>query len=330
MDPYKVLGVERNASQEDIKKAYRKLAKQHHPDLNPDNKVESENKFKEIQQAYDAIGDPEKRKRFDSGGDRFFFAGNPFAGTPFDVQFNFGGTPVYDSVFESGRRGRDIKGVMSVSLAESMSGCNKTIIVSRKKACKSCQSTGGKDGKLSTCKTCGGAGRINNTNGMFIYVSNCHGCGGRGSIAEAMCPDCVGQGFTKGQETIDVLVPAGVVVNSVLKLEGMGDSSPDGNGDLYVVVRVEPHPRFKVVGRDLIAEVEIGLLKAIKGGEIEIEDVFGKPMKVKIPRPCQYGYQSVVQGKGVGGGNLRVCIYHYLPNLKEDRVTLLSKLLEEV
>ena len=325
MSPYEILGVEPNAIQDDIRKAYRKLAKQYHPDLNPGNKAEAENKFKELQEAYGLIGEPDARAHYDSGGSSFG-AGFGGAGSGFNVHFD----PFYDPMFPRNRHGKDVRESLRISLPESISGCEKTISLTRKKACEPCHATGAKDGAVLTCRTCNGTGTAGNSFGMFVFVTACPDCGGAGGVAAARCPACGGHGSVRVQEKISVAVPPGVLANEVLKIEGMGDASPNGAGDLYVVIEVEPHPRFKCVGRDLLADIEVPLSKALSGGETEMEDVFGKKIKVRIPRPCQHGYQAVLHGKGVGGGDMRVSIYHVLPNLKEDQLALLSKFWGEV
>jgi molecular chaperone DnaJ len=335
MNPYEVLGVEPNASQDDVRKAYRRLAKQYHPDLNPGNKVEAENKFKELQEAYGLIGEPEARQRYDSRA-----SGNPFGHAPAngwvgsagfgDIHFGMGGA-FFDAMYRQ-QQGGDIKGVLEITLPESVSGCDKTITVIRRKACEPCRSTGAKDGAVMRCYRCGGTGTVNNSSAisMFVFVSACPVCGGCGAVGAAACPACGGHGTVKSQEKITISVPPGVVTNSVLKVEGMGDASPKGTGDLYAVIKVKPHPKFKCVGKDLLSDIEVPLSKALSGGEVEVEDVFGKKVKVKLPRPCQHGYQAVLRGKGVGGGDMRVSVYHVLPNLKEDQLSLLSKFLGEV
>jgi molecular chaperone DnaJ len=326
-DYYASLGVAKNASEDDVKKAYRKLAMQYHPDKNPGNK-KAEEKFKEISEAYAVLSDAEKRAKYDRygsaedmggfGGGGFDFGGGGFGG--FNDIFNefFGGgsgqRTSRKTTFQ-GEDGADLRYNISMSLRDVYYGIEKKISFSTFVFCSPCGGSGGKDGaKPVACKTCKGSGAVRRQQGFFMIESPCGSCGGSGGVIAEKCTMCRGEGRVSKEKTIDVKIPAGVVDGQRIRLTGEGEAGVRGGkmGDLYVFVSVLKHDFFEREGDDLTCSAVIPFSDAILGGEIEIPLLNGSKEKVKIPEGVQYGDVSIIREKGLPilntkrFGNLRV------------------------
>jgi molecular chaperone DnaJ len=327
-DYYASLGVSKSANEDEIKKAYRKLAMQYHPDKNPGNK-QAEEKFKEISEAYAVLSDPEKRKKYDTygsaddmggfGGGGFDFGGGGFGG--FSDIFNefFGGggggqRSSRKSTFQ-GEDGADLRYNLSMSLKDIYYGLEKKISFSTFISCSPCGGSGGKDGaKPIACKTCRGSGTVRRQQGFFMIETPCGSCGGSGGVVAEKCSNCRGEGRISKEKTIDVKIPAGVVDGQRIRLTGEGEAGVRGGrtGDLYIFVSVLKHEFFEREGDDLVCSAIVPFTDAILGGEIEIPLLNGTKEKIKIPEGVQYGDVSTIREKGLPilntkrFGNLRV------------------------
>ena len=328
-DYYEILGVGRDATKEDIKRAYRKLAKKWHPDMNPDKREEAEERFKEISEAYAVLSDDEKRNLYDryghAGIDGRYSQEDIFRGVNFDDifgSFGFGFDDIFDMFFGGGRhtrrrnRGADLRYDLEIDLKEAAFGTEKEITVPRYKKCEKCGGTGSADGKTHTCPTCHGTGQVQNirSNGFMRFVSTsvCPDCGGKGKIIDNPCPVCRGTGRVRVREKIEVDIPKGAYDYLKLRVPGMGEAAENGGqpGDLYVVLHLKKHPDFKVDGMDLIHERKISFPKAALGGEIEIPTLDGS-VELKIPAGTQPGTMFRVRGKGMPqlGGSRKGDLY---------------------
>jgi len=326
-DYYEVLGVGKTASVDEVKKAYRSLAKKYHPDVN--KSPEAEEKFKELSEAYEVLVDPQKRQQYDQfghagqdifGGRGFtwqdfthfgdiedLFRGNEFFGRDmFDVFF--GGSP-FGSGFASRpkgpSRGSDLRVDVELNLEEAASGVEKKIRISRDERCSECKGTGSKgSGGLRTCPQCRGSGqqRVERRTafGYFATVTTCSKCGGRGRVVESPCPKCKGSGIEKAVRDITVSIPAGIDDKNHLRLKGEGSAGEFGGiaGDLYVVVHVKPHELFERRGDDLYLEIPISFSQVALGGEIEVPTLHGKA-KLKIPSGTQSHTLFKLRGQGI-------------------------------
>ena len=308
-DYYEILGVDRNASEEEIKKAYRKLALQHHPDRNPNSRKESEEKFKEISEAYQALSDPQKRATYDQFGHvEGVGAGFGGFGRGFpDLNDIFG--DVFEDFFGERRRGpagpapeagADHRYDLLVSFEEAARGVEKNIRISRREVCPECRGNGAAGGtSLKTCATCHGRGQTSVSQGFFSLTRTCSRCGGLGQIIEKLCGHCKGSGRIKIERNISVKIPAGVDTGSSLRLSGEGEAGLFGGprGDLYIVIKVKRHDFFSRAGNDIVCEVPISFVTAALGGEIDVPTLDGK-MKLKIPAGTQSGHVFRQKGKG--------------------------------
>ena len=362
-DYYEILGVPRNASQEEIKRAYRKLARKYHPDLC--KKPECEEKFKEINEAYQVLSDPEKRKLYDQYGHAAFEVGGggQGGGVHFenfeDIFRSFGeffGGGFFERLFEEaafggrrrrrtgGRRpekGEDIYHTVVLSLEDAFKGTVITVPVTRRVVCPVCKGSG--KGKEKVCPQCGGQGRVVFRPNPFMVIEEiCPTCRGAGVIAEP-CPECGGEGFVQKQEEVKVKIPPGVDNGTKLKVEGKGHDGRFGGppGDLYIVTRVEPHPIFERRGDNLYIDVNITYPEAVLGGKVEIPTIEGEKITVEIPEGSKEGSTVRVEGRGMpklrggGRGDLIVRFHIDVPSFgllakltgKRDRV---RKLLEEL
>jgi molecular chaperone DnaJ len=324
-DYYEILGVKKNATLEEIKKAYRELALRYHPDRVPhEQKKEAEEKFKEISEAYAVLSDSQKRALYDqyghSGIDQRYAYEDIFKGADFSSVFqdlgDFGsGGGLFDEVFSdlgfdifggrgtrgtSGRRrGRDLQISVDISLEEAASGTEKTITVPRYEACTTCGGSGAKPGtKKNTCPQCRGSGRTVVSSGFFQLAQTCSRCAGEGSVIQTPCPDCRGEGRTKVTRKIKVKVPAGVDTDSHLRIRGEGESGTSGRGDLYVIIEVRQHPVFQRHDNDILTEITISLSKVVLGGEVEVPTLNGK-VEMKIPPGTQSGRIFRLKEKGI-------------------------------
>lgn len=308
-DYYEILGVSRNASEEEIKKAYRKLALKYHPDRNPGDKG-SEEKFKEISEAYHVLADSQKRAQYDQFGHAAFGDGGPFAG---GFDFTAGFEDIFSDIFGeffgtgTGRRrsrtqrGEDLRYNLTISFEEAVFGVEKKIKVPRQGTCDVCGGSGSKPGMAPrTCPTCRGRGQISFQQGFFSVSRTCNHCRGQGMVIADPCSACGGAGRVRKLHTISVKIPAGVDNGSQLKLRGEGEGGAVGGppGDLYVVIQVEPHPLFVRDGLDIICEVPISFVQAALGAEIDVPTLEGK-VKMKIASGTQSGKVFRLKGKGV-------------------------------
>ncbi len=317
-DYYEVLGVSKGASEDEIKKAYRKLAKKYHPDLNPNNK-EAEAKFKEVNEAFQVLSDKEKRQRYDqfghAGVDPNFGAGAGAGGFGgFDGGFDFG--DIFGDIFggfggrSSSRRsapkqGRDIGAELSISFGEAAFGCSKEINLYRTEYCPECDGSGAKKGsEVVTCPTCGGSGQVRTMQrtilGSMQTVTTCSACGGKGKIVKDPCPKCAGKGKVRKSRKIKVKIPAGIDNGQSISLQGQGDVGDKGapNGDLYVTIHVKPHEIFQRSRFDVQCEVPITFVQAALGAELEVPTLDGK-VKYIIPEGTQSGTVFRLKGKGI-------------------------------
>lgn len=308
-DYYKILGVSRDATDEEIKKAYRKLALKYHPDRNQGSK-EAEEKFKEICEAYEVVSDPQKRKNYDLFGHRGGAEG--FGGFG-DWSFSTGGFgDVFEDIFSDffgvgGRRrtraerGADLRYNLEISFEEAVFGVEKKIRVPRWEHCDNCGGTGARPGTgLGVCPTCNGAGQIRFQQGFFSVSRTCSHCQGEGRFIKEPCPGCHGRKKVDKERALSVWIPAGVETGTRLKLSGEGEAGSHGGppGDLYVVLTVKEHPLFKREGNDILCEIPISFVQAALGAEVEIPTLNGKTF-IRIPPGTQSGKVFKLKGKGV-------------------------------
>ena len=326
-DYYEVLGVDRDAPPEDIKKAYRKLAHQYHPDKNPGN-PSAEERFKEIGEAYEVLGNPDKRQAYD----RFGPAGSGRGFEGFGG-FEAGFGSIFDDIFEgffagrTGRHGRgaqrgvDLRYNLEIRFEESATGVEKEIVIPRLDTCVTCHGTGAKAGSQPVvCRACRGTGQVRFSQGFLTVSQTCGQCRGEGRVIEHPCQTCRGLGQVKAERTLTVKIPAGVETGARLKLAGEGEAGVRGGppGDLYVVITVQAHPLFARHGDDLYCEVPIGFTQAALGAQIEIPTISGRAT-IKIPPGAQTGAEFRVKGKGFpnvrgyGRGDLTVRIFVEVP-----------------
>ncbi|MBU1203263.1 molecular chaperone DnaJ [Patescibacteria group bacterium] len=320
-DYYKTLGVEKGATDSEIKRAFRKLAHQYHPDKNGGE--ENLKKFKEINEAYQVLSNKEKRQQYDQFGANFdqtggFSGGNPFGGgqgfggfdfsggqnMDFDLGDIFGSFFGGDSPFRSGRnqRGEDIQVDINISLKDAVFGLSESLSLRKKIKCQSCEGTGADKGtSFEECRTCGGSGHITSTVlGTFRTQTVCPDCRGKGKSIKNKCGACHGQGFDTENVDIKVEIPAGIDDGQSIRLSGQGNAGKNGavSGDLYVVVHVLPEKGFERQGDDLITEYDIPFTMAALGGQIEARTIDGK-VKLKIPSGTPSGKKFVLSDKGV-------------------------------
>ena len=316
-DYYEVLGVEKAASEDEIKKAYRKAAMKFHPDRNPGDKT-SEEKFKEVSEAYEVLSDENKRAAYDRHGHAGVdpnmaggFGGGPAGGANFADIFG----DVFGDIFgANGRgqqrtnRGSDLRYTLEISLEEAVHGTKVNIRVPTLVDCETCEGSGARKGSSPvSCTTCGGRGEVRMQQGFFSVQQTCPTCRGKGRMIKDPCPACRGQGRVQKEKNLEVKIPAGVDTGDRIRLAGEGESGGAGGmaGDLYVQIVVREHNLFKRDGADLFCEVPISFVDAALGGEIEIPTLDGR-VKLKIPEGSQSGKQFRLRGKGVspvrGGG----------------------------
>ena len=305
-DYYEILNVDRNASEPEIRQAYRRLAMKYHPDRNPGDQA-AEEKFKEVKEAYEALSDARKRAAYDQFGHAGVegAAGGGFGG-PADLGDIFGG--VFRDIFGGGRgggqqsyRGADLRYNLELTLEEAVFGTTARIRVPALVTCATCAGSGAKPGtKPTTCPTCRGAGQVRMQQGFFSIQQTCPRCQGRGSIIPEPCATCRGVGRVEEQKTLSVKVPAGVDNGDRIRLAGEGEAGEHGGppGDLYVQIQVKPHPIFTREDNDLYCEVPISFTTAALGGDLEVPTLDGR-LSLKIPAETQTGKVFRIRGKGV-------------------------------
>lgn len=339
-DYYEILGVPRTASADEIKSAFRKLARQYHPDVSKE--ADAEEKFKEINEAYSVLSDPEKRARYD----RFGRAGlGDMGGAPdFSVHFE----DIFEELFGLGsgrsrrnapRRGRDLQMAIQLTFEEAVFGVEKEITFERDETCSTCRGSGAEPGSsISTCSTCGGRGEVRQVRQTFIVqmveTVTCPKCQGRGQIIEKLCHTCNGRGLERKRVTKRVNIPAGVDSGMQIRLPGEGQPGANGgpNGNLFLAVDVLPHEFFQRKGEDILLYLDINIAQAVLGAEIEVPTVDGKE-KLEIPAGTQPGRVFTLRGKGVprlrqgGRGDQQIIVNVEIPTkLTAEQRELFEKL----
>jgi len=353
-DYYEVLGVNKGASDDEIKKAYRKMAKEYHPDLHPGDKV-AEAKFKEVGEAYEVLSDPQKKSRYDQFGHAGVdpnFGGGPGAGGWGGVDVDFGDIgDIFSSIFGGGfgggtrrqnpnapRQGSDVGASVFISFEEAAKGCKKKVKVERVTTCSDCSGSGARRGTSpTTCPVCGGSGMVNHQQrtpfGVMQTQSPCSRCQGRGRIIENPCPTCSGQGRVRKSGEVGINIPAGIDDGQVITIPGHGNAGQNGGpaGDLQVQVTVRPHPLFERDGFNIWYELPITYAQAALGAEVEIPTLDGK-IPYTIKDGTQPGDVLRVRGKGIpyingrGTGDLLLKVVVEVPkNLNKEQKKLLQE-----
>ena len=353
-DYYEVLGVSRGASEAEIKKAYRKLAKENHPDLHPGDK-EAEARFKEVNEAYEVLSDADKKARYDQYG----HAGvdpNFGAGGGFDGSFDFGDLgDIFGSFFGGGfgggrrtnpnapQRGESIRLSLAISFEEAAFGCEKSVTVERMETCDTCHGNGCAPGSTpEVCPDCHGTGTVQvrrqTPMGVFATSSPCTRCGGKGKIIHQPCKDCHGTGAVRTRKTIQASIPAGIDNGQTISIRGQGNAGKNGGpaGDLLITITVRPHELFRREGTSVLCEAPITFAQAVLGAELEIPTIDGK-VKYELPEGTQSGTTFRLKGKGIpalngrGRGDQYVTVYIETPrNLNKEQKEALKKFAESM
>ena len=357
-DYYEVLGVQKGATEEEIKKAYKKMARKYHPDLNPGDK-DAEEKFKEVNEAYEVLSDSEKKARYDqfgfAGVDPNFGAGG--GGYGGGAGFDFGDLgDIFGSFFGGGfgggqprrnpnapQRGESIRMNLTISFEEAAFGCEKELELDRYESCETCHGSGAAPGTSpETCPDCGGSGVVQTRRqtpmGVFASTAPCSRCGGRGKIIKEPCKDCRGSGMVRRRRKIQASVPAGIDNGQTISIRGQGHAGKNGGpeGDLLVTITVRPHELFRREGTSVLCEAPITFPQAVLGAELEIPTIDGK-VKYDIPEGTQSGTTFRLKGKGIpalngrGRGDQYVTVYIETPrNLNREQKEALKKFAEAV
>jgi len=308
-DYYEVLGVARDASQDDLKRAFRKLAMEYHPDRNPDNPQAAE-RFKECSEAYEILSDPEKRR----GYDMFGHAGVTAGAQGYSGFEGFGFGDIFDTFFGGGfgnrgtrraARGDDLRYDMTITFEEAFRGVEKEIDVARLVTCEACTGTGAKPGTgFETCSSCAGSGQVRRQAqsifGSVVNITTCPSCGGSGRILRTPCTECRGQGRLERTRRLSVRIPAGVDTGSQIRLSGEGEAAYRGGtpGDLYIVIRVKDHPTLRRQDQDIVYELRVNMIQAALGDRIDVPTLDG-PVEVTIPPGTQYGQTFRLPRRGM-------------------------------
>ena len=360
-DYYEVLGVQKGATEEEIKKAYKKMARKYHPDLNPGDK-DAEEKFKEVNEAYEVLSDSEKKARYDqfgfAGVDPNFGAGaGGWGGGAGGAGFDFGDLgDIFGSFFGGGfgggqarrnpnapQRGESIRMNLTISFEEAAFGCEKELELDRYESCETCRGSGAAPGTSpETCPDCGGSGVVQTRRqtpmGVFASTAPCSRCGGRGKIIKEPCKDCRGSGMVRRRRKIQASVPAGIDNGQTISIRGQGHAGKNGGpaGDLLVTITVRPHELFRREGTSVLCEAPITFPQAVLGAELEIPTIDGK-VKYDIPEGTQSGTTFRLKGKGIpalngrGRGDQYVTVYIETPrNLNREQKEALKKFAEAV
>jgi len=351
-DYYEILGVGRDADETEIKRAYRKLAMQYHPDRNDGDKGAEEH-FKEVTEAYEVLRDPGKREQYDRFGRAGPSAGPGFGGMHPDLaealsifMRDFGGMGGFDAFFGGGgrsrrshRRGQDVRVALRITLAEAITGTQRSVKLRTLEPCEHCHGTGAKDGaEPVACSTCGGQGEVrravNSFLGQLVSVTACPTCGGEGTVIRDICPECRGDGRVRGERTVQIDIPAGVAANNYLTLRGKGQAGPRNGspGDLVVILEVEDDPHFERQGNDLVYDLPVSFSQAALGTEVDVETPVEK-LTVTVPAGTQPGAVITLRGKGVPDvnsgrkGDLHVRVRVWTPpKLSHEMETLFKEL----
>ena len=360
-DYYEVLGVQKGVTEEEIKKAYKKMARKYHPDLNPGDK-DAEEKFKEVNEAYEVLSDSEKKARYDqfgfAGVDPNFGAGTGgWGGGAGGAGFDFGDLgDIFGSFFGGGfgggqarrnpnapQRGESIRMNLTISFEEAAFGCEKELELDRYESCETCRGSGAAPGTSpETCPDCGGSGVVQTRRqtpmGVFASTAPCSRCGGRGKIIKEPCKDCRGSGMVRRRRKIQASVPAGIDNGQTISIRGQGHAGKNGGpaGDLLVTITVRPHELFRREGTSVLCEAPITFPQAVLGAELEIPTIDGK-VKYDIPEGTQSGTTFRLRGKGIpvlngrGRGDQYVTVYMETPrNLNREQKEALKKFAEAV
>lgn len=318
-NPYKVLGVSKNASQQEIKKAYRALAQQTHPDKNPDDPT-AEEKFKEISSAYDLLSDPEKKAEYDQlgsvGGQNF---NQYYRDTSIEDILNRFGFGFGRKASEYDNKGSNINQKLYLSFVEAAKGCNRSVAIERVELCETCSGQGAKNSSdIIICSVCNGSGKTVSANGFMRYVNQCSGCSGKGKIIKNPCEACNGSGNVNKKESIKISIPAGVDTGTKIRVRDKGDFGKYGNGDLFLHIIVQRHPMFNRAGNNIVSTKKISYVDAILGSKLKVETIHGDVV-LKVPQGTQPGSTLKIKNKGINSGDHLVVINIDIPKSISDK-----------
>jgi molecular chaperone DnaJ len=340
MDFYFLLGVERSATPGDIKRAFKRLARRYHPDINPGDRTAAQ-QFRQIAEAYETLSDPDRRHHYDSGG-----ASGPrpgidtfgFEGFDFSISVNGASAPTFGDLFadvlsqrqsiqpHGSAQGADLHDTLSLSFDEAMAGVERSVVVTRQERCHECGGSGYLRAPEKSCVHCQGAGTLKSTRGHMVFSKPCDRCSGTGRHAHSRCPGCAGQQLEMRTESLLIRVPAGVADGVRIRVPAKGHAGRNGGapGDLYLTVRVEPHPLFRRDGNDLHIQVPVAIHEAALGARVEVPSIDG-PARVRVPPGTQSGQRFRLRERGVPGardgrrGDLIVEVRLVLPDLLDER-----------